>query len=588
MKFYLNHLIFVFLFFQTAAVFAEESRFSKMTSLSISQDSLSFFRVDSLEFYIGDVFDDSKAHTYLDSSLYSILNTIHIETRESVVRKLLLFDLGDTVNLYQLIESERFLRDQSYISDAKIIHTVDANEKNILRVFTSDNWTLTIPVSLERPGDHWYYGIGVQENNFLGMGQTLGIYYGHNEFRDMFSLRYENSHFLFRYNHLFALLSENSDGYLRFFQMNLPYLSRMKNQWAYTLEGSMQEQDEIYYWSGKLPPGAQKISSSADEDIDLYNDRSSNSVLKMFGMREDSASFRLSRSFGSSDFKLYWGLSYDFHQRGLDYSDIKRYTFRYKENTFQIGEEALQDWIPSYRDSRIGTSLMLSRIRYDRLKNFKRAKWTEDVDKGYSLKLELSRNLEWLEADNNDWRLDYSVYLALGSRKHHVMLRTKSYFYFNEDSRNRIYEKISGEYTWISNEYFSTALSAVVDSYKNAPYGEQLSLGGLETEGLYGLPASLYSGQSRFLFGIEERFFPKIEIGTVVPVFVVFARAGETQAKLSDFEPRDLLYIAGVGVRLSMTKSVTGLVNHLSLSWPLNGPLKEALPRFSVVGLISL
>ncbi len=567
---------------------AEESRFSGLAaSFRVSNDSLTLFRVDSLEFYIGDAFDDSRSYTRLDSALYSILNSIHIETRESVVRKLLLFDRGDSVNLYQLIESERFLRDQSYISDAKILHVKGTGGENILRVYTSDNWTLTLPVSLEHPGEEWYYGIGIQENNFLGMGQTLGIYYGHNEFRDMFSLRYENSHFLFRYNHLFAFFSENTDGYQRFIQMNIPYLTRMKNQWAYTLDGFMQKQDDIYYWSGKRPPGSGKISTAEEPDF-VYGNKKSNAVMKVFGMREDSASFRLSRSFGTSDFKLYLGAGYHFYQLGKDYSDVSRYTFQSRENVYQIEEENLSDWIPSYRDSRLGVSLTLSRIRYDRLRNFKRAKWTEDVDKGYSFKVGLSRNARWLQADDNDFRLDYSVYLAFGAGRHHFMLQTNSYFYFNEDSRHRTYEKITGEYIWHSSELFSTALSVGIDTYKRAPYGEQLALGGLEDEGLYGLPASLYSGQARFLFGIEERFFPKFEIGTVVPVFVAFARAGQTQDKLSNFEPRDLLYIAGIGVRLSMTKSVTGLINHISLSWPLNGPLKDPMPRFSVVGLFSL
>ncbi|MDR1760236.1 MAG: hypothetical protein LBR60_06895 [Fibrobacter sp.] len=581
--------MFAFLLFLADVAVAQESRFARFTdSFRVSDDSLAVFRVDSLEFYIGDVFDDSRFYTRLDSTIYSIMNSIHIETRQSVVSDLLLFNRGDSVNLYQLIESERFLRDQSYISDAKILYVKGAHGENILRVYTSDNWTLTLPVSLERPGEEWYYGIGIQENNFLGMGQTLGVYYGHNEFRDMFSVRYENPHFLFRYNHLFAFFSENTDGYQRFIQMNLPYLTRMKNQWAYTVDGLMQEQDEIYYWSGKLPPGARRISAPAEGPDFVYGNKNSNAVMKVIGMREDSASFRLSRSFGTSDFKLYFGAGYHFHQLGKDYSDVLLRTFRNKENVYQIEEDYLNDWIPSYRDSRFGLSLTLSRIRYDRLRNFRHAKWTEDVDKGYTFKLGLSRNAEWLQADNNDFRLDYSVYLALGSKEHHLTLETSSYFYFNEDTRHRIYEKITGEYIWHSNDFFSTVLSGTIDTYKSAPYGEQLSLGGLEGEGLYGLPSSLYSGQARFLFGLEERFFPNIEIGTVVPVFVVFGRAGETQDKISHFEPRDLLYIAGVGVRLSMTKSVTGLVNHVSLSWPLNGPLKDPMPRFSVVGLISL
>ncbi|PBC67680.1 hypothetical protein BGX14_0001, partial [Fibrobacter sp. UWS1] len=54
------------------------------------------------------------------------------------------------------------------------------------------------------------------------------------------------------------------------------------------------------------------------------------------------------------------------------------------------------------------------------------------------------------------------------------------------------------------------------------------------------------------------------------------------------FEPRDLTYIAGFGIRFAMTKSVSNLVNHLNFSWPLNGPLKSASPKISLIGLFSL
>ena len=76
-------------------------------------DSSAVFRVDEIRYNIGDAFDDSRAHTKYDRWAYDILNWVHIETREATVRKLLLFDKGDLVNLNLLLEAERFLRDQS-------------------------------------------------------------------------------------------------------------------------------------------------------------------------------------------------------------------------------------------------------------------------------------------------------------------------------------------------------------------------------------------------------------------------------------------------------------------------------------------
>ena len=110
-------------------------------------DSSATFRVDKIRYHIGDAFDDSKAHTKYDRWAYDLLNWVHIETREVTVRKLLLFDKGDVVNLNLLLEAERFLRNQKFLSDANI--TVSNEEgKNIVDVQTSDNWTLTIPFAL--------------------------------------------------------------------------------------------------------------------------------------------------------------------------------------------------------------------------------------------------------------------------------------------------------------------------------------------------------------------------------------------------------------------------------------------------------
>ena len=562
------------------------------STFAISPDSLASFRVDSIVCHRGDAFDDSKAYNFADSLIYEVGNSIHPETRESVVKKLLLFDVGDTMNLYELIESERYLREQSYISDAHITREVDKNGKNIIHVKTSDNWTLTIPVSLEKPGNEFYYGIGLQENNFLGFGQTAGFYYGHNEFRDMFSLAYQNSNFLFRHNSLRAVFSKNTDGFSQNFALNFPYLTRTQNQWAYTIEGLRRKQDEISYWSGALPPGAHKYALEADDDTSVipeYNGEHSNLVMKVFGMREDSASFRLGRSFGGSEFKVYLGATYDYHHTGFDSPEIRRYAFRYEGEHYILDSVAArEEWLPTFSDSRMGGYITVSRIRYDRLINFRSAKWTEDVDKGYSLRVGATRNFEALGAENNDWRLDYNIYLAVGSRTHHLTWQGLSYFYWDENRRNNIYESVTGEYVWKTNNSFSSVLAGSMDTYKRAAYGQQLSLGGLENEHFYGFPSSLFTGQARFFMEAEERFFPKFELGTVVPVFAIFARAGETATAIHEFEPDDLTYAVGFGVRFVMTKSVTRLVNHFDFSWPLNGPLVDPIPRFAFIGLFSL
>lgn len=579
----------VFILFAAVAAFAAVP--AKSFFVRPSADSLVFFRVDSIVVQNGDAFDDSKAYSWADSLVYRIGNTIHIETRESVVKKLVLFDVGDSVNLYELIESEKNLRSQAYIADAHITRKISSDGKNILYVKTSDTWTLTIPLSLERPSDGpVYFGIGLWENNFLGFGQTIGVYYSHDEFRDRYMALYNNANFLFRHNRFELSISENTDGYTNYATMYKPYLSRSKNEWAYTAAGYMDKRDVKYYWTGQLPSSkvAIPVADSVKKDLPSFNDRHGNVLLRVNELEEDSASFRLGHSFGNEEFKIHFSLGYDYHRLGRSYKNAKRQLFLENNRAYALDSSEVEKWIPEMLDSRLGFSLDFSRIRYDRLINFKHAKWTEDVEKGYTVKIGYSKNFEALGAMDNDSRLDYKISLALGSKQHHLMLSVWSYFYFNSERRRDVYERISMEYIWRSNDWFSTELRGHIDTYKDAPYGKQLSLGGLSNQEFYGFPTYLYTGQARFFGQLEERFFPHFEIGTVSPVFAAFFKFGETSSAIHKFEPRDLTYIAGFGIRFAMTKSVSNLVNHLNFSWPLNGPLKSASPKISLIGLFSL
>ena len=64
------------------------------------------------------------------------------------------------------------------------------------------------------------------------------------------------------------------------------------------------------------------------------------------------------------------------------------------------------------------------------------------------------------------------------------------------------------------------------------------------------------------------------EIFALVPVFVGYARVGETAWRFSDIRRDDLVYVLGVGARFVQTKSITKLINKLDVRVPLNGARK--------------
>ena len=575
-----------------------------LASIVFAQDTPGAFKIDSIRYNIGDAFDDSKYHTQYDKWAYDLLNLIHFETREATVKKLLLFDEGETVTPIQIQEAERFLRSQNFLSDASIKIT-NEDGKNIANVKTSDNWTLSIPTTFGFAGKEYNYknlnwGIGVQESNFLGLGQKLGFYFGHNEFRDMWQVEYGDPHFLFRYNHLDFLYSYNTDGYLAYGKMYIPFLSRSQNQWSYIIEGLKNKHEAYFYGSGKLPPGATVYDAQKRYgDSPIYNHKKAlldsfplyngNEVVKLLAVKDfidDSLSFRISRSFGGTYRKLYAGATYNYRYTTASEGKLYPNAFTDGDTTYFIDSAtAVNEWLPEQKDSRLGFYLTLSNIRYEKIKNFHNAKWTEDIEKGYELKAQISKNYEQLGAADNDIRLDFWANLMLGRNMHHLTLKSEMNFYLDHGERHDYYGRMSGEYIFHPTNTFATALSGLVDFYEDARYGKQLTLGGVN--GFAGFPTGFYAGQARIFANLEQRYFTNFEIATLMPVFVVFQSVGETAWDFRDLNRKDLIYLTGFGVRFAQTKSISRLVNKFDVCIPLNG-VRKGEPHYSIITTYSL
>lgn len=552
-------------------------------------DSLAKFRVDSIEFVIKDAFEDAKVVSIVDETMYSVMNKLHIQTKQSVVQKLLLFKTGDTIQAKSLIESERLLRGQKIFSDAKIewIPPSETSSQNIIRVITSDNWTTTLPISLSKPGEELVWSIGILESNVLGLGQSIGLYYGHEEERDSWLLRYGNPHFLFPNNRLFATWSHATDGYTGQLYLGKPLLARSRNEWAYTIEGLTQKISKTKYWSdSKLPFAKSYLNDSlaaliprVDSEGDSIAYRKyepgvrPNPLMVWDGVFEDSLSIRIGKSFGNG-FKYFLRGVYDYRNERLG-EDSQVRLARYQEGDrfwrLDTSNGTLDSFLTPCKDSRIGMSFTASRIKYTRQQNFHRIKWTEDVDRGWSLFGHLSRNFKALGAGQDDWFAHGSSSLSLGSGIHSLSLGTSLETYLTDDlERRNLRGKIQGEYLLKYSLRHATVFDAQLDVWRNAPLGQQLYLGGLD--GLNGLPTALLAGHARYYAGLEQRYFPDIEIGTLVPVMTGFLNAGNVFPNLEDFDPEKLQMVAGLGLRLGLSKSVEGVINHLNVSWVVKGP----------------
>lgn len=104
--------------------------------------------------------------------LENLFNKTHINTNERIIRKNLLFSVGDTISPLTLSDNERILRQLSFINDARIVIVPVSEDEADIVVLTKDVYSLG--------GSYTYNGlkkgsVSLFEKNILGSGHELGL-----------------------------------------------------------------------------------------------------------------------------------------------------------------------------------------------------------------------------------------------------------------------------------------------------------------------------------------------------------------------------------------------------------------------------
>lgn len=113
---------------------------------------------------------------------FRFMNTMHVRTRESTVRRELLFREGDCLEAVLLHESERALRSLSYVTDASVTAEEAPDGSNVVRVATRDAWAVSGGLSLSLDDGISVTGISGNARNVLGTGTRVSLF--RNAFRE--------------------------------------------------------------------------------------------------------------------------------------------------------------------------------------------------------------------------------------------------------------------------------------------------------------------------------------------------------------------------------------------------------------------
>lgn len=465
-----------------------------------------------------------------DNFLFRFANRVHMTTEPDVINNLLLFRSGEEYEPKKLSESERLLRRQGYLYDAKIDAEINCNGEVDVNVVTRDLWTLLPEISFSRSGGENKSSIGFRESNLLGWGKRLSFSRTTDADRSGYLFVYDDPNILSTRYRGRIEYSDNSDGKRHLLELTYPFYS-INTPYSYGLVSYSDQRTESLYQRGE-------VYSEFEQKTD-YN----------------RIHFGHSKQLGNSwTQRLSVGYVHEQH------------SFNKTVNTFSPLADERQLSYPY-------VSGHWFEDHFIKVRNFDSIYRTEDLNLGWNIQSLLgysnkqisdddSRAIYSFNArkahfsgDNTLWRFQASLdgnWNEKQSKVENLFASSQIQYYLNTTTKQSWYAKIRLDYA------------------KNLTHDKQLSLGG--ENGLRGYPLDYQQGDRSFLINLEKRYYWEYDLLQLFKVggaaFVDIGRAWFNDQANTNHDK--VLKNAGIGLRLAPSRANAGTVIHLDIAAPLD------------------
>ena len=169
-----------------------------------------------------DVFDLDDPAT--SAAPYRWVDALHILTRESFIRSLLLFKVGDALDPLRLAESELILRGTGFLNPVTIsAHPAPGGAEVVVE--TRDQWTIAVDLSYDVSGNRKRTGGSVSDDNLLGSGKSVLLGRESDPERSGTTVAYKDLTFLGSRWQIDLKNTTSSDGYARFLRVQYPFFA---------------------------------------------------------------------------------------------------------------------------------------------------------------------------------------------------------------------------------------------------------------------------------------------------------------------------------------------------------------------------
>jgi hypothetical protein len=400
-----------------------------------------------------------------------------------------------------------------------------------VEVMTQDVWTFTPGFSFGRKGGENTSGVELEDLNFLGTGAFLGVGMKSGLDRDSKYLEYSNRQLGSSWWSLSTIYSDNSDGRLAGVVLEKPF-----------------------YSLGSRDAGG--LSLLDDERIDSRYDLGE--ITDRYVARERRAVAHWGSSIGKRDGwarRITAGVTFDEHSfRAIDGFDRTALLPADRKLVYPwIGAEWVED-------------------AFETARNREQIERTEDYSLGWRARGRIGYASDAFGSDRD------AVMLAGNFSKGFSLTDSQSIF-FTADAGARLERgSLAGGLLQTDARYFyRQSRRRVLFMNISATAGtrldvdQQILLGG--DSGLRGYPLRYQSGEGRWLFTAEQRFFSDWYPFQMFNVGgAVFYDMGATWGRDPLGAPsRGLLRDVGFGLRLGNSRSARGNVLHFDVAVPLDG-----------------
>lgn len=473
-----------------------------------------------------------------NNRLFRFANLLHVTTRETPIRRALLFKKGDWLSVRRIDETERLLLANRYLYSAEIRPVAYENGVVDLEVVTRDTWSLKPEVSIGREGGVTSGSFGIEEENLLGTGISLSVTRVREVDHSGTKFHVSDKHALGAWTGVDYAFSDLDTGENHSFSVSQPFYALDVRSAAGFSVGHSKSIASVYRAGSVVAEYQQTVDS-----------------LEAFGGWSTGLVEGWTNRFSA-------GISHQANDYGLDPT--------------RTAPQALPEDV-----TLTGPFLRYELIQDDvrKLQNFDLIERPEFFSLGLQTSLQVGRAMEGLDSTRDAWLYNFSVSDGTHRKEEHILLASASVSGRRDELAHR--QQINGSVRYYRRQardaLFFASLSGAVS--KSPDISDVLQLGG--DGGLRGYPLRYQTGDQRVLLTLEQRVytdwypFRLFRIGGAMFYDVgrawggVFGQGDANPGWLSDF---------GIGLRILSTRSAFGNVIHADLAFPVQtGPGIESV-----------